>query len=96
MMKNKSFKKLEEFINILIKHERENPSELFPPPISAQFAFDCLVEALLGPDYYIVLPCNNEQGNTELLDAILKTYSRDYRRLVKKKQKELKQNDKET
>lgn len=86
----KEFKKLENFIDILVEHEKKEPFPLYPPPINAQFALDCLTEALLGPDYYVALPMCNNQANTEILDAILRTYSRDYRKLVKKKQKELK------
>lgn len=83
--KIKKFPKLNSFINILINSD----DPLFPSPIEAQFAIGCLTEALLGQDYYIVLPCSNEQGNTEILDAILRNYSKDYRKLIKKKQKEL-------
>lgn len=34
-MMMKEFKKIEKFIDILVEHERENPKELFPPPIKA-------------------------------------------------------------
>lgn len=56
----KKFKKLEEFINILAEHDKANPEDIFPPAIKGQFAFDCLAEAFLGPDYYITLPCCND------------------------------------
>lgn len=90
----KKYKKLEEFINILVEHERKNPQELYPPAINGQFAFDCLAEAFLGPDYSIVLPCCNDQGNTIELDEILRKYSRAYRKLIKNKQKELRKHGK--
>lgn len=83
------YKKLEKFIDILVQHEKDNPKELYPPAITPQFALDCLTEALLGTDYYIVLPCGNTQGNTIILDDILRTYSPAYRKLIKKTQKEL-------
>lgn len=92
----KRYKKLEEFINILVKHDQENPHELFPPCINTQFAIDCLCEAFLGPDYYITLPCGNAQGNTIILDEILRTHSKKYRKLVKRKQKELRGYGKKT
>lgn len=92
----KNYKKLEEFINILVEHEKSNPKELYPPTIDPQFVIDCLCEVFLGPDYYIVLPCGNAQGNTIILDEILRTHSRKYRKLVKRKQKELEYNGKET
>lgn len=85
----KKFKKLEEFINILVEHERNTPRNIFPPAIDGQFAFDCVIEALLGPDYYFVLPCGRAQGNTIELYDILRKYSKEYRKLVKNKQKEI-------
>lgn len=74
--------------------EHEQVDLIFPPPISNQFTIDCLIEASLGPDYYVVLPMNNNQANAEILDAILRKYSREYNKLVKKKQKELRRNGK--
>ena len=85
----KKFDRLEEFIEILVQYEREDPFPIFAPSIDAQFAINCLTEGLLGPDYYISVPVCNGQANAIILDEILRTYSKDYRRLVKKKQKEL-------
>lgn len=86
----KKFKNLEKFIDILVEHEKENPFCLFPAPIQTEFMIDCLTEALLGPNYYIELPCSSPQSNTVILDEILRKYSRDYRKLIRKRKKELK------
>lgn len=92
----KKYNYLQQFIEILVNHEKENTYNLFPPCVEAQFTVDCLCEALLGPDYYFVLPCCVTQGNTIILDEILRTYSKEYRKLIKKKQKELRKVGKET
>lgn len=93
-MMKKKFKRLEEFIDILVE-DKKRGFFLTDPPITGQFAFDCLVEALLASDYYVTFPASTEQCNTVLLDKILRIYSKDYRKLIKKKQKELKSHEQE-
>ncbi len=88
MRTKKKFKQLEEFINILVEDEKKGYF-LSAPSITGQFAFDCLIEAFLGPDYYITWPISTGQCNAVILDKILRTHSQDYRKLIKKKQKEL-------
>lgn len=92
----KKYNYLQQFIEILVNHGKENPYDLCPPCVDAQFTVDCLCEALLGPDYYFALPCCTTQGNAIILDEILRTYSKEYRKLIKKKQKELRKVGKET
>ncbi len=92
MKRKKKFDRLEEFINILVEDEKKGYF-ISCPSIEGQFALDCLSQALLGPDYYIAWPISVGQCNVVILDTILKKYSRDYRRLVKKKQKELRKHE---
>ncbi len=82
----KKFKRLEEFIDIL-EEDKKRGFFLSAPSITGQFAFDCLVEALLAPDYYVTFPASTEQCNTVLLDKILRIYSKDYLKLIKKETK---------
>lgn len=80
---------LETFVDELYRFESEHPFEMFPMAISAEFALDCLVDAFLGEDWYTAGAISAPQVNTIILDEILLRYSSKYRRLIRKKQKEV-------
>lgn len=58
----------------------ENKDNICPPPLNAQLAVDFLKDYLLGEDWYVVMPISTEQANTEIVHAILKKYSKKYRK----------------
>lgn len=89
-MKSKEYPMLNRFIQMQIEHEQTHPKELFPIPIdNRQFIIDCFLEGLLGPDWYTTWPCGDSQINPMILNEILLKYSKPYRRLVRQKQKEI-------
>ena len=47
---------------------------LCAPPMKAQVAVDELCRYFLGDDYYIVMPENTEQGNTQIVYDIERKY----------------------
>lgn len=55
-----------------------------PAPMSAAVALQILTDYLLGEDFYISMPLSQEQANTEIVERILKKYSRDYIKDCKK------------
>ena len=57
-------------------------------PISGDAALLILADYLLGEDWYIAAPVSVQQGNTYIVDAILKKYSRQYRKDLRKLIKE--------
>lgn len=63
--------------------------ELYDPPISAQFALDLIFKTLVDDkDNYPYLTTLNEsieQTNSIMLDLILKKYSKEYRKYLKKR-----------
>lgn len=61
---------------------------ILPPPLPAQTALTFLEKYLLGEDWYIVMPLTNDQANVEVVDAILRKYSKTYRKECKKRLKE--------
>lgn len=65
-----------------------NKSELCDPPIDAQFALDLIFKTLIDDKkhypYLTTLPETVEQTNCLMLDEILRTYSRKYRRFKKR------------
>ena len=62
--------------------------ELYDPPIDAQFALDLIFKTLVDDkEKYPYLTTMNEsieQTNSIMLDLILKKYSREYRRYLRK------------
>jgi len=83
-------KSVQKFVDILYQFERENPDELFPPETNPQLVVDCLCDVFLGTDWQIAMPVNMKQANTIILDKILRMHSKEFRKLVKEKQKEWK------
>jgi hypothetical protein len=65
-----------------------DPDNLLAPPLNGNKGIDFLCAYLLGEDYYVVDPCNNEQGNTVIVYDILRKYSRRFRKELKKYRKE--------
>lgn len=57
---------------------------LCPAPLSANDAIQILTDYLLGEDFYISMPLSQEQANTEIVERILKKYSKDYIKDCKK------------
>ena len=70
----------------------ENKDDLCDPPISAQFALDLIFKTLIDDKenylYLTTIPESVEQTNGIMLDLILRKYSREYRKYLKKKNKE--------
>lgn len=75
---------------------KDKEFELCDPPIDAQFALDLLFKTLVDDKenypYLTTMPESTEQTNSIMLDLILRKYSKEYRRYLKKKEKE-KSND---
>lgn len=70
----------------------ENKGELCDPPISAQFAlyliFKTLIDDKENYPYLTTIPESVEQTNSIMLDLILRKYSREYRKYLKRKESE--------
>ena len=66
----------------------DNTYGLMPAPISDKEALYVLVDYLLGEDWYITASVSPRQANTCIVDAILKKYSKQYRKDLKKLIKE--------
>ena len=49
---------------------------------------DRLCDVFLGADWYTAMPMNTKQVNTIILDNILRIHSKEFRKMVKEKQKE--------
>nr|DAE23828.1 MAG TPA: hypothetical protein [Siphoviridae sp. ct9lR64] len=62
------------------------------PPISAQYALDLIFKTLVDDKencpYLTTLPETTEQTNSIMLEVILRKYSREYRKYLKKLRKE--------
>lgn len=62
--------------------------ELCDPPIDAQYALDLIFKTLIDDkehyEYLTTMPESVEQINSIMLDLILKKYSREYRKYLKK------------
>lgn len=61
----------------------ENDAEdcgLCSPPLKAQEALQFLKNYLLGEDWYVTMPQNTEQCNTDIVHEILMKHSKEYRR----------------
>ena len=69
----------------------ENDDELCDPPIGAQFALDLIFKTLIDDKenypYLTTIPESVEQTNSIMLDLILRKYSREYRKYLKKKRR---------
>lgn len=65
--------------------------ELCDPPIDAQFALDLIFKTLVDDkEHYLYLtsmPESTEQTNAIMLDLILRKYSKEYRKYLKKKKR---------
>lgn len=65
--------------------------ELCDPPIDAQFALDLIFKTLVDDKehypYLTSIPESTEQTNNIMLDLILRKYSKEYRKYLKKKRK---------
>jgi hypothetical protein len=57
---------------------------LMQPPLNAQKALDILKDYLLGEDWYVVNPVNTEQCNTQIVYEILKRYSSEFNKEIKR------------
>lgn len=80
---------------------KDKDFELCDPPINAQFALDLIFKTLVDDKenypYLTTMPESTEQTNSIMLDLILRKYSREYRKFLKKnKKKRGKQNEKQT
>lgn len=47
-----------------------------------------ICDVFLGADWYTAMPMNTKQVNTIILDNILRIHSKEFRKMVKEKQKE--------
>ena len=56
---------------------------IYPDPISDREALDILKTFFLGEDWYIVDPVSPGQGNVYLVDAILNSFPRKYKKFRK-------------
>ena len=70
----------EKFFKILENRE----CGIFPSSTPPLLALEVLVEYLLGEDWYVVDPLSSGQCNTVIVDTILKKYSKQYRKDIKK------------
>lgn len=72
----------------------ENKDELCDPPVDAQFALDLIFKTLVDDKenypYLTAMSESVEQTNSIMLDLVLRKYSREYRKYLKKKDKEKK------
>ena len=63
-------------------------SELCDPPIDAQYALDLIFKVLVDDKehypYLTTMPESTEQINSIMLDLILKKYSKEYRKYLKR------------
>ena len=76
----------DQFFKIIENHRYGNGL----PKTSAQLALYVLADYFLGEDWYIVDPVGTEQGNTIIVDEILRIYSKQYIKDLKKRDKERK------
>ena len=62
--------------------------ELSDPPIEAQYALDLIFKTLVDDKenypYLTAIPESTEQTNSIMLDLILRKYSREYRKYLKR------------
>lgn len=70
---------------------KDKEFELCDPPIDAQFALDLIFKTLVDDkehyEYLTTMPESTEQTNSIMLDLILRKYSKQYRKYLKRKKK---------
>ena len=66
-----------EFIN---KRDEEYDCGIFAPPMTDTEALSFLCDYLLGEDWYSPNPISKEQINTEMVQEILRKYSKKYQK----------------
>lgn len=72
----KELKPSEQFFKIL----DDDSYGIFPAPTDDRLAIKVLIEYLLGEDWAVTDPMNNEQVNTYAVHAVLMKHSRKYRK----------------
>lgn len=81
----------EGFSNKINEWYKNKEFELSDPPIDAQYALDLIFKTLVDDKenypYLTTMPESTEQINSIMLDLILKKYSREYRKYLKKLKK---------
>lgn len=65
--------KSEEFIKMMLEKSKKDYG-LCPPPLNSQEALNILIDHFLGDDWYVVMPLNQQQVNTEAVYEILKKF----------------------
>lgn len=86
---------IQAFIDKLKAHNEEEllkpfwRRNIFPVETDAQEAVQILRDLFLEENWYIALPVNAKEANTLIVDEILYKYSRQYRKAVKKYEKEV-------
>lgn len=63
---------------------RKAENNFFPVGISDAEFREFIIDYLLGRDWYVVAPLNTPETNEIALNEILKKYSKEYRKEVKK------------
>ena len=86
--KNPESKDIRKFVDILYQFEKEHPDELCPPETDPKLVVNCLYDVFLGADWYTAMTMKTKQVNTIILDNILRMHSKEFRKMVKEKQKE--------
>ena len=80
-----SFEGLSKKINDWYK---DKEFELCDPPIDAQYALDLIFKTLVDDKerypYLTTMPESTEQTNSIMLDLILRKYSKEYRKYIKR------------
>lgn len=72
-----------EFINKKYR-ARKDKTNIFPVGISDAEFREFIIDYLLGRDWYVVAPLSTPQTNEIALEKILKKYSKEYRKEVKR------------
>lgn len=75
-----------EFINEKYR-TRKDKDNIFPVGISDAEFREFIIDYLLGRDWYVVAPCSTPETNEIALGEILKKYSKEYRKEVKRYEK---------
>lgn len=60
---------------------------MLPPPIDSNLALKFLKDYLLGEDWYVAYSAPSSQINTEIVYSILKSYSKKFRKELKREEK---------
>jgi hypothetical protein len=75
--------KFEEWYEQASRDQNRDPNDLIPPAMNAQDGLSILQEEILGQDWCVVMPCNQEQVNAYCIAEILDKFSR----ITKEKEK---------